>query len=528
MLEVRLQHGVRVAEGAWPLRRICSFPVALCAVLAITIFALARNGLADPDIWWHLRNADYMLREHTWLRADMYSYTVFGRPWMDHEWLAEIPYYLAWRAFGLAGIKALSLLILATVFGALLYLCQRKSRNIKASAIACSLAVFLGSVSFGPRTILFGYGFLVLLLLLLERFRRRGDAPLWLLPILFCVWVNTHGSWFLGLIVLLIYIGCGLKDIRWGNVEAARWSTPQLRRLSVAAAASIAAVFVNPYGYRLVLYPLDMAFHQKLNISHVAEWSSVDFHDVRGKVALIFLLAMLLGALLSKHTWQLHEVGLVLFGTYAALTYVRFLFLAGILAAPVIANFLSSIPDYKPEIDRPFLNALLIAAAMAFVIVGFPTESQLRQSVAREYPADILSYLEAAPPSGRILNYYLWGGYLGWMAPSIKDFVDSRVDVFESAGIFRDYLDLLELKNPAAILEKYHVRYVLFPPSEPLSYALQHDPEWKVVFAGDVSILFEKVVGEKPSASSAQVESGVPAGGERLFLRERPDLGTRQ
>ena len=504
VLEARLHRGTPAAGSAWPIRRVLSFPVALCAVLAITIFALARKGLADPDIWWHLRNAEYMFREHAWPRADAYSFTVFGRPWMDHEWLAEIPYYVVWRAFGLAGIKALSLLVLGAIFGGLLYLCWRESRNIKASVIACSLAILLGSVSFGPRTILFGYGFLVLLLVILERFRSHGAGPLWLLPILFGVWVNTHGSWFLGLIVLCICIGGGLRDARWGRIESTRWSNSQLWRLSAATAASIAAVFVNPYGYRLVLYPWDMAFHQRLNIAHVAEWSSIDFHDVRGKIALIFLLAILLGALLSDHTWQLREVALVLFGAYAALTYVRFLFLAGILAAPVIAKFLDRIPAYRPEIDKPLLNALLISAAVAFVVVGFPSNEALRESIAREYPAEILPYLAAEPPSGPVLNYYLWGGYMGWMDPNLKDFVDSRVDVFESAGVFRDYLDLLELKNPAAILERYHIRYVLFSLREPLSYALRHDPGWKVAFDGNVCVLFEKTGGEAQGASSAR------------------------
>jgi hypothetical protein len=34
---------------------------------------------------------------------------------------------------------------------------------------------------------------------------------------------------------------------------------------------------------------------------------------------------------------------------------------------------------------------------------------------------------------------------------------------------------------------------VLFPPDEALTYALQHDARWKVVFSGQVSILFERI-----------------------------------
>src|SRR5579872_4165879 len=86
------------------LQRTFCFPAALSALVAVTVFAIARKGLADPDIWWHLRNAEYLFREFKWPRADMYSYTVYGHAWINYEWLAEIPYYLAWRAFGLVGI----------------------------------------------------------------------------------------------------------------------------------------------------------------------------------------------------------------------------------------------------------------------------------------------------------------------------------------------------------------------------------------------------------------------------------------
>jgi hypothetical protein len=334
----------------WTVQRLLSFPAALAVLVVVTVFAAARKGLADPDIWWHLRNAENLLHRFSWPRADAYSYTAFGNRWMNYEWLAEIPYYLAWRAFGLVGIKALSLLLLEIIFCGLFYCCHRKSGNIKAAAVATYLAILLGSVSFGPRTILFGYMYLVALLLLLENYRAGSSARLWMLPILFCVWINTHGSWALGLVVFAIFFSGGLVQGRWGNIEAVLWSARQLRQLGAVMLASIAALFLNPYGYRLVFYPLDMAFNQRLNIAHIAEWSSVDFHDVRGKIALTLLIVLLLASLLSRGCWQLYELALVLFGLYCGLTYIRFLFLAGILGAPIIAKLLKFIPQYQPEL----------------------------------------------------------------------------------------------------------------------------------------------------------------------------------
>ncbi len=154
---------------------------------------------------------------------------------MNHEWLAEIPYFLAWRAFGLEGIEILMLVLLESIFLGVLYLCYQRSGHIKAWILACWFAVFLATINFGPRTVLFGYGYLVILLAILERFRSRGLAPLWLLPPLFCVWINSHGSWSLGLIVLGIFTASGLVEGKWGVIQARRWSPRQLRQLLLPA-----------------------------------------------------------------------------------------------------------------------------------------------------------------------------------------------------------------------------------------------------------------------------------------------------
>jgi hypothetical protein len=484
-----------IHPGRFPhwLGLVFSFPAALGAILVATVFAFGRNGLADPDIWFHLNSAQDFLTRHRVPRVEAHSFTAEGLPWMNPEYLAEVPYYLAWRLFGLVGIKMLSLVLLEAIFLGLLYLCWQESRNVKGSVIACYFAVFLGTVSFGPRMVLFGYFYLVILLLVLQRFRLRGRAPLWILPPLFCLWINTHGSWSLGLIVFGIIMATGLVEGNWRGVEATRWSRPQLRKLVLTFAASAVALFANPYGYRLVFYPLDMAFRQGVNIAHVAEWVSVDFHDARGKVVILLILGLLLGALLSGHRWKLHELWLVLFGLYGGLTYIRFLLLAAILITPLLARFLDFVPPYQREIDKPVLNALIMAGVLLFMIRGFPSTAHLQESIEAQYPAEVLPYLRSHPPAGPVMNSYLWGGYLCWYDRGFKDFIDGRQDIFVYTGVFQDYINLIGVNDSAAILDKYGIRYVLYPAHEPLTYALEHDPKWRVIFRGRITMMLERV-----------------------------------
>lgn len=471
----------------------------------IYIFSLYRSDMNDPDIWWHMHNAQYLFQQHAFPRHDMYSFTVAGHPWVNTEWLSEVPYYLAYRALGLVGIKSLMFAVLSTILLLLLLLCYRESRNFKASVAVCYYATFLATVSFGPRTVLFGYLYLVVLLLILQRFRERGAAPLWTIPPLFCLWANTHGSWSLGLIVFFLFGISGLISGSWARVDAVKWTPAQLKKLVVTAIATVAALFVNPFGWRLVYYPFDLAFKQKLNISHVQEWVSVDFHDLRGKMVLILIIGLLLGAWFRNRRWYLGEVLILLFGLYSGLTYIRFLVLLGIVAAPVLAKTLDFFPPYRPEDETPRVNTVVLLGMMGFMIFFWPREAKIKKSIEETYPAGAVTYLKAHPPQGNVLNFYLWGGYLGFHDPAFKDFIDSRVDIFEYEGVLKDYLDLLgadtQQHRPDAIFDKYHIRYVLFPPSDSknplhaageLVYVLEHDPNWKTIYKDNVSVLLEK------------------------------------
>ncbi len=470
-----------------------SFLVVLTFVFLSLVFILAHGKVADPDLWWHLHNADYLIHHSSLPRSDMYSFTVPGYPWMNHEWLAELPYYFGWRVLGLSGIDAVTMAVLTLIFLGVLYLAYKECGNYKAAVLASSCAVFLGKFSIGPRTILFGYACLVVLLIVLQRLRQKGHAPLWLIPPLFCLWVNTHGSWFIGMIIFSMIVAGGLVRLKWGMIDSGPWTPSQRRNLLLTWGASAAALFVNPYGARLVFYPLDLAFRQRVNIEHVAEWISVNFHDTRGKFVIVLLVILLVSSLLRPRRWTLSELAVTLFVLYSGLTYVRFLFLLGIVIAPVLAKILNFVPPYRRELDTPVLNTFAILLMIAGIVYFWPRQAQLQRLVDEQYPVQALAYLQAHPPSGPIVNYYLWGGYLNWKDPNLKVFIDGRADIFEYSGVFQDYLSLLGLEAPELILDKYRARYVLFPRHEPLTYFMERDPKWKMVYSDRLCVLLERI-----------------------------------
>ncbi len=200
----RLASGPPVSRAQNWCRTLAGFPAVLAAALVTTVVIFANRSIADPDIWWHLRNAEELLHTGRFVRADAYSYTVHGAAWINHEWLGELPYYFGWRCFGLQGLYLVMALALVTIFLLLYALSYLRARDYKAAALACGLAIPLATVSFGPRTLLFGWIFLLVELLIFEMYDSR-PRYLWLLPPLFVLWVNTHGSWLIGFALLIAF-----------------------------------------------------------------------------------------------------------------------------------------------------------------------------------------------------------------------------------------------------------------------------------------------------------------------------------
>lgn len=468
------------------------FHLMLAGVVGIVVFLFIGASIADPDIWWHLKNGQIVLEQHHWIRFDTYSFSVTGTRWIDSEWLSEVIYFIAWKIARLRGIFFLYAITTESLMMGVLWLSYQASGSIKAAFLATSVAVFLAVVNFGPRTILFGWVCLVVLMTILWQYLRKGAAPLWAIPIIFALWINLHGSWLIGLVVYGIVVSCGFLSGVAGRVVATRWTAIQVRALLLTSLAIPPALMLNPYGYRAVLYPFDMAYRQKLNIANVEEWASIDFHQLRGKIVLALLLGLLSLALTRRKQWMLAELALVLFAFYTSLTYVRFLFLAGILIAPILARHLDFVPPYKKEADRSWLNATIFAALCAVMLYRLPSEHALAKDLNKKLPSGAVHFLQAHPGE-RTVNHYMYGGYLIWSTPAVPTFIDSRTDIFEYHGILQDYLDLIRLKDSLDVLDKYHAHFVLFPKSDPLSYLLRHNASWKVAYEDDQADVFERV-----------------------------------
>ena len=476
-------------------RNFFPFSILWFSLVALEISVLAYGRIAEADIWFHLRNAQELLSRHSFLRVDLYTFTSAGASLLNHEWLSELPYYLAFQAWGLRGLLAVYLVLLWLIFAGVYYLALRRGANYGDAALVTMAGVALGSYSFGPHVHHFGWVCLIVLLLVLERFQRTGKG-LWVLPPLFALWINLHPSWVFGFVIMGIYIVSGLVQGQWNHVEAERWTPAQLRKLLLVSVVSAVALLANPYSYKLVWYPFDVWFRQSANLDNVIEWQSVDFHSFHGKLAMFMILALVGAAWFSRKPWNLRDILLASFAVWASLSHQRFLLFAAIILVPILAPRLRLFPSYDPRKDKPWLNLAITAAILALIVGSYPSTAELQNRIDTVFPRNALSFMQQRQITGRLFNWYDFGGYIEFYAPAIKTFADGRTDIFVYNGVLDDYLKINRIEQPLELLEKYKIEYVLFPVDKHLSYLLDHSAGWRTIYQDKAVHLYRRVPAE--------------------------------
>lgn len=476
----------------WLLQRVFSFPAMLGSALVGAAFYAGRSFAVDPDLWWHSQNGQNILATHHWPTTDPFSFTVAGTPWLAYEWLGDVAIGATAKLGGLVGLDILLIVLGSAIMLSLYAFATLRSGNSKAGFAAAAMLFTFASPTFSMRPQMFGYLFIILTLIVLERYRQGKSRTLWLLPPLFLIWINTHGSWVIGLGIIFVVLAAGLTEFRAGAIESKRWSYKQRLQLELVFALSLAMIPLTPYGTRLAAYPFMVASSLPLNVSNVMEWFPMPFNMLGGKLFLGLVLGYFVLHMVLRFTVRLHEFALFFGGTVMAFLHVRFVMLFVPFFAPLLAVLLARyLPTYVRHKDKYVLNAILMAVAVVAMVHYMPTNADLREIVAKQFPVRAVEYIRGHDVPGPMFNTYGYGGYLIGALPEQKVFIDGRGDLYEAAGAFGDYLQVAGLQPAAfSVLRSYGIRSCLLERKEPLATVLGTLPDWKQEYSDATSVLF--------------------------------------
>ena len=476
---------VRLARAAFSFRVMLAFGLAVIAVCTVS------NRFNDPDLWFHLKLGQVVWNTHSIPSTDTFSFTASGHSWTAHEWLAELGMYAVYHLGGYSGLM-LAFSILASLLFVLVYvLCYQYCGSSLVAFMGGVCAWFFATVGLSIRPLLVGHIFLVLELIVLESAWRGRRRLLWLLPPLFAVWVNCHGSYFFGMGVLFVYWVCSFANGRWGLVVAEPWDRKGRKLLSAILILCGVALCVNPVGVHLLLYPLNVAFQQSTGINVVEEWQPPDLRSTRAIGMILALVAVLLIPLLRRSELRLRELLLMAMALALATQHVRVLFVFGIVVSPILCRLLAPLLGRDSQREHPIANALLMFAFLSAIVSVFPSPAGIQQQIRKTSPVGAVDYVRRAGLAGPMLNEYVFGDYLIWALPEHKVFIDGRGDVYDWTGVFPEFARWATLaEDPDILLNKYRIRFCLLSKDSPMARVLPHLAGWKKVYSDDVATVF--------------------------------------
>ena len=270
----------------------------LIVLFLVLTFLLGSFPLKDADIYWHLRTGDLIRQTGKVPHKDIFTFTREGTPWIDLHWLFQAGISWLHERGGVLALNVAKCVI--TCLAMLILLAARKREwPIPVMVLAWLPALFVlgGRIYIRPETLTLLY--LSIFLAVIFRWDRYPLLA-FLLPMVQVAWVNSHGLFVLGPVIL----GFGLIDaaLRIGLFapERRRW----WKLILTASLATGLACLINPYGIAGALYPIQLAgtMSNPIFARNVAElWSVQTFIRENKGVANLSLqlhfLAMLVGVL---------------------------------------------------------------------------------------------------------------------------------------------------------------------------------------------------------------------------------------
>lgn len=459
------------------------------------------EGVQDPDFWWHLRTGRWMVENGRLPSQDLFTFTVPGHVWTDHEYLTEVVMWLIFSATGTVGIAIVFGLI--TWAGFWLIYRQVRRQPFVIVGLGLALGALAGWPIWGPRAQMITFAFTCLELYWLHGYLSGRSRALNFFPLVMALWANLHGGWVIGFVWLGVALVAEVVGWVWEPSNPAHRA--HVRFLAIVTAASLVAVLATPHGFSLYLYPFQTqgsVAQQKL----IVEWFSPDFHQIylRPFEAMVFI--VIAGFALRRP--RLYEFLLTMAALGLALESVRHVALFVAAATPVM---IATYSDYWKELasargwkfQLPARPAFATITAVMLVLILFVTLVKIDADIspaaqqrldASSYPIGAADWLAAHPGVGtRMFNQYGWGGYLVYR---FYPEANRKVFIFGEAELMGDpllnqYNDVQNLRPDwKTILDQYQVDYVVFNRGDALSNVLATQTDWTLVYEDNVAVIF--------------------------------------
>ena len=406
----------------------------LVVMMFIAIFTMAVRVPADTDTWWHLRSGQYIVEHLTIPTTDPFSHTQAGQLWIDHGWLAQIFWYGLFASGGWAAV-ALALATLVTLAFWFVWK-QIDEANVFVAALAMILGAIVSSVVWAARPQMISFVLTAMVAYLLHRFKRHNGRLLPWLPLIMLLWVNVHGGFAIGFMLMVAYLMGEAVNMFSRHTGDSVVSWPRFKHLLLTIVMCLAVVVVNPQTWRMWLYPFQTVGIGALR-EFIQEWQSPNFHLIWVQPFIVMLLLLVAALARTRRRADWTDLALVAMWTMWALFAARNIAIFGLVTTPILARYAnlawaeqwrtwgydrvpisvtspvnpkSKTQNLKSKINWVLLGLVCLAALIKIIVPLTPKANLTAEQAGLHY--DAVEFVQNEQPAGPISNSYNWGGYL--------------------------------------------------------------------------------------------------------------------
>ena len=450
----------------------------------------------DPDLWWHISIGKSILHSGIPYYEKWNSFAL-GKPWFAYSWSNEIIYALFDRLWGVNGLIALKIILVAFLALSIAIVLSKLAFDWFFGLVlsTITMAALSSFMLLRPQTIIWAYAAIVLCIADKASVRGIFKKDLLILAFIGCLWANTHITTILGLIIIATWsydFNVSIKE----NVSV----------VGVLLGAFFTGTLITPYFGREWIITLFKSNHPFAHGS-IAEFGAANIRDYgTGMYVVLLTLFLIFTHFITKHksikALNLSRLlGLVCFSV-AGLGIIKFLPFAlvylGCLIATTWRDNRGQLGELEIGIDKLRYLAKRIEgngkipgtslALVALISVGVSTlytEGIYKEKV----PVDCLDYVTKVDlSSGPILNTFGDGGYImhrlddenGVLKQHVSMDGRTNVNPSEIAKAHGDALggrinwhDYLDIVNPETVIWRN---------ISPLTSLLFQSPDWCRVY----------------------------------------------
>ncbi|MCE2926646.1 MAG: hypothetical protein LW823_03240 [Rickettsiales bacterium] len=475
------------------------------ALLASLMASEPQNMFGDSDVLWHIAAGDLIRQLGHVPLSDPFSFTAGDYRWLNMAWLWDAVFSYAYEKLGWHGPVALNAIIIASVYAVVFAHSLLRCSNNLIPIVLCLLGLLL--ILDGLLRPLQITTLMTAIWMLLLGIVARNEAQLkWLaiLPLLMLIWVNCHGGFVVGGVLLVAFFAQSLYEKNKKLSKA----------LFITGLATGVAMLCNPYGLQIieaVWRPMTTDANR-----FISEWQPMSLSRDQlfyHALAVAFILTVPRNKtlpILGCERW------LAYFWLLMAVTSIRHMNVFSVIALPIVACALETY--FKPKnqaanakatamIDMVFawlnrravaMASLISCLALSVWLVSPLGAAAYQTKIKLPTLASEIAFIKENHPEARLLTYFNLASFVIFETRGeVLVFADPRTDTAIPPAVMQDYTRFeLQEKGWEDMFDRYKLDGVMLPNDKqsptatPLLDRFRHRHDWVLAYEGPLANIY--------------------------------------